>query len=1719
MATWKEKGVVPDSDDEDDLDSQSIASQEAQSNERRVNELHGLQSFTKIERDGETSATGEEEKGDTRASATEIQPPYDLLPANNATKTEGSPKSHIDHIGFLPSSPNSPRAFKRHQLFWDALEGTPEAPSADESRTNDPISNELQAEEISKSYVRITSPTSNILSSLSDSQPDVLPDHQSKSHERSNSDPRRSKDVSSRGVTVDNVSSKIYEEQTNFTRRSLRQRNPIQLHPYIVEQEKYRRTLKNSGIAPMRIAQSQDDKRPRSRGTTSPSPESQELHSKNGDSQDVDFEAEESQQMEFVWDPLPSSSAVQSVEDKDRNEATDDDSMVRDDDDDDDEFPDVHELLQRRQMAIEPKRRQKTYSTKSKRPLLSKFQTQPNASLNRAESGRVFDIPASPPATSSPFPTASRLRNSLSRAASTSSKEPTSSLFDRDEVDVQAKADFPTPATSAVKLASEDLLLDFDSDSEDPFASDPEKAPSESSSDESIQIRKVGKKIRGVLPASHLRLDQQRKKQRAPSHPHRESMSASPAKATFRRGVALPKIPRDTRSPSAPTSTRIPFLDDDSEDSEEENNANGLIMEHDARSELESMFTQSRMGFAEEDDRIDAMLPSRKRRSTGSNNSRKKRRARVTSSSHDLGEPYRRQPKITEHLNRPQQSTSLGKHSRRPGYSGRTPGTGHARAPPRPRVPVPPSLSVLDVAGSPSGKPLPQFMRIACRTAKSKYGQGRQSPTKKFIRLATREDTVDAQVVLQDWREGRIQPRNLGHQLRSKSIATQRVPLQQMEDNQQIILPSPVKKVKLLAQSAHMGHATLARKLVISKGQRKSVNEFVTTGQAPPQPLPQPPKKNAITPRFQERPGCTVGHPAQLEATELEHSHRYPVSAFRSRKKVLDTLYRATRKRPAPQANLQLSRFLADDDDVLPSIETAGLAENSLGVAPKVPEAAQVQSIPRRKKRLPRHVDAGAAMYRQPSNPLILDFLTPLNANNSTETNKLLGLGKFGTNYPQNFDIFPLRSGVFFHESTFIGCGRLSDMLKDTACVSPGAVRPAISLKVGKQEFSWGPWNENVSSEVGVCFDWLLENIFAQAQNTSSPQSTDPVVVVTRIVEYVQQHLSFTGPTTLNDFLLRMSVVFQEFSSGLNAKGKAADKAVPFRAIEVLEICALLILQLLQMSRARPEQLAVTFELEDVLKNVTGNCIAYLLSHGLEGLHKLYDDLQYLSFRENGIQRDQHVVSGWVIIIKVLDSARISRGSFWDVTNSKLIDVDVRKSDDAREMEKLWFSMFSLLPLCEFDEFGVVIPGQRQRAAFDNWNLPQQLLKRVFALYGSNPRQFPSFNDYCRAIVSRCHYLMVEWGWWKCSGIIGTLFDFFASQNLAHLRNEEVHASPRFLQELHEQPSLAVEPEDRCFHIFLKITALGIKYLRQVDDTKGIRNLVARLLPNHDRQYPKEEAIHQRELASLRNHHDLLCTLYWSAPPEQRPSPLLIQELVVPERSHKEACLINARAWEYLARFVVTNFTNAETYQPFATWQNTFFSKLLQQYLDSESDVRQQADSLKSDGRGLVTEISLQEVIASNKRSTMEALHAPLSAIVSVLKVARSPGGLMCAFARSKSRNLFGTQCLTFIETLLQALDVSMHDDVNLSQQLLDHFSLIVRSYINQINSLRPLGSSISVQNAGNTEGDSQDSDGLGSDIVDRWEMTMVSNPSSLLYGDSNFCRPSPKFCQVLVCS
>lgn len=643
-----------------------------------------------------------------------------------------------------------------------------------------------------------------------------------------------------------------------------------------------------------------------------------------------------------------------------------------------------------------------------------------------------------------------------------------------------------------------------------------------------------------------------------------------------------------------------------------------------------------------------------------------------------------------------------------------------------------------------------------------------------------------------------------------------------------------------------------------------------------------------------------------------------------------------------------------------------------------------------RKRRHPQRVDLEAPQYARANDPLPADFSAIEVRERHTQdkvwaADKLGGLGSYGTHYTHHFEVFPLDRGVYFHESTVIGRGLVREAVDVSLSDRTRHQRPAVSFSLDGRELRWSSWDDTTSSELGILMDWIVEQL---AQNTAASEDPSPKApeAADFVLRYVLRSLSVDSDSAGKAFVSRWLEILSGFTDRLESTTTSPVSEDTSRAqLEVNVRLSLATLAVRSMSQGPNGDPFQSIKLDDLLKKTATITIRRLLACGTEELRTLYGDLQRSGFRERGIRPDLRLANCWVVMMRLLESAAIPRSSFWDVTQSVMLSREVASGSDAQVFEGCWQDVFTLLPLSEIDNSGLLVSGARHLTPVEGWALPQQLLKRVFQLYQANPRQPPGFNDYCRALVARCHFLVQQWGWRKCTGVIGTIFDFFGSQSLAHLRNEEVYKSPQFLEELDRKPSLAIEPEDRCFHIFIKLLALAIQRLRELGRPNDIKNLVTRTLPNHSRQYLREDTIRQHDLAALRNHHDLLCTLFWASPPELRREVHDVEVLVVSGTAHKEACLINVRAWNQLARFVIAKDEGGDVFRPLAVWRNNVFNQVLDQYLSAASDIEQQFRALSTEMPNISKDMR-DEMIAKNKATALDVLHFSIKASLDVLQ-------------------------------------------------------------------------------------------------------------------------------------
>jgi hypothetical protein len=133
-----------------------------------------------------------------------------------------------------------------------------------------------------------------------------------------------------------------------------------------------------------------------------------------------------------------------------------------------------------------------------------------------------------------------------------------------------------------------------------------------------------------------------------------------------------------------------------------------------------------------------------------------------------------------------------------------------------------------------------------------------------------------------------------------------------------------------------------------------------------------------------------------------------------------------------------------------------------------------------------------------------------------------------------------------------------------------------------------------------------------------------------------------------------------------------------------------------------------------------------------------------------------------------------------------------------------------------------------------------------------------------------------------------------------------------------------------------------------------------------------------------------------------RPAIHLIEKLVVPASAHKEACLINVRAWNQLARFVISSGEGVTAFRPLGTWRSNVFSQVLDQYLSAASDIEQQFRALANKMVG-IKQSMLDDMVAKNKATALDVLHFSMKASLDVMQRAPTLEGALCATNTGKS--------------------------------------------------------------------------------------------------------------------
>ena len=1525
MANWRTKGVVEDSEEDEDLSSN--------------------ESESRVQEDAEAKTTLlEAEAGETNLSENALKRGDDLDLEGRAKQIENFPEEHTKSTPVHGFNHHSSQDLSSENVTsQQSLLKTPPPPS---TRIQSPIQ---RAQPPSGSET--SSPLSNVPSQLGDPAPFIMEQHVQRKGQavagyrfslaelRLDQQRHAQREELRQYIDVDSLDDHQVAVELSH-RRNLRKRNPIQLHPYLLEGERYRNTMKARGVKPIQ--------------TTDRSIQGAPFRQETDSDQGTDIFTQQSNSSSLR---NQQSSPVLPVRDAscDRSsEPTRESDALELTHDSDDNLPDISAILDRRSA--------RSIQYGHKRRKLSHISIPSDRSQIPRSTVATQALPLSPPTSSqSPPPAPMKIGAAGFRIPRGLTSLPVTTPAQSSEIDRPAIGTAGSFVGGSPQVISSKGFSSSRRHRQIVVSSESSCLDSGSSSDDATELHHFQRRIKGVLPASWLQLDKKSRLARVSKASARTNHApTSPRGAEPQRGVAKKVIPKtksnfpQRRAVSSAQAT-WEILDDGGGSTDDQTterarrqqmtpNPSGVLMHADSDDDPDPSDMEASW--------LDPMLPSAAPRRRASTNKSRKTQKKLTDTFHPLG-------RLEGGKRAGHQTTTKIRSGKREGQR-----RAHSKSrKKRLNGDAIPQMSILDIA-QPANEvtsKLPQFFRVAARQAKKRADRGRQSAQDKYISLQTFQDTEDANEILHAWRAGTVAPNRHNE---PPPPDNDRQALQERQANQQIASTPIVlaEQGQVTASKAIGVHTSMIKMRSAPRQQTLNSVRNSGTGQfhrsAEQQPATQKhPRSRMQHQAYNDHQGTRIAH---LEALEEEFDAANPEIAFRRK----------------------LSRLSRLDS-------TRHAAEPTMPFKP-------LQTVRRPRKSAPARVDAETRSYRQPVEPLPTENVATHTPDLiiGLEQSSIQGLGPYGTHYATNFDVSPLQIGTYFRQNTFIGSGALSNALtfehRDLDVSAPATI-----VVFGEHQWMWSRWDSQLESELVSIVTALSEKDSTDLSNSPSLSSQYPRPLAS-IIRWSSRSLFFLDPIDRGSCLSKMLPLLDTLRENVVLSTHSCSQEQLFRpttgssAVETLEYLAVLASQLLQISHHPAVDDKLRMNSKTFLINSCKSLLHLLLSKGLGLLRDFQESNRQHAVREAGIQQHDVAVECVVLLRHILNVTFPGKSMFWELVNEHYMP-QVRSTSDVRVFDSVWYDLFTLLPFVELGVDGILIVGSRLQSSQEDWSLVKALLSQLFPLIRDGSRNpGTTVNTYFRATLARCFNLVRTWGWRKCDAILSVVFDFFAQNKLNPLRNEASIGSPRFLEQLDQDPHISLQPGDPSFHIFLKMLGLGIQGLRSIYPEKKLRSIVWRYIPNHGRTHRKEESLQQEHLDALRNHHDVLCTLYWAAPPSCRPRLDLIQNLVDHANSHIEACRLNVRSWTNLVRFLVANEVHGSILEPFALWHRDIVRVNLDQYRLARKEAEVQYRQANLGGEGDISSNLLESTIASNQRQVLAIVQDGLSSMASAVQNAKT---------------------------------------------------------------------------------------------------------------------------------
>ncbi|KAL2398015.1 hypothetical protein ABEF95_000467 [Exophiala dermatitidis] len=1246
-------------------------------------------------------------------------------------------------------------------------------------------------------------------------------------------------------------------------RRSFRPRAPIQVHPYALEDAKYRQTLKSRGLKPVRLQQIVSEAHSTSEEDSQGADTYKSSQTKNSETQ-----SQPSSPLVDKEDEDESQSPVRGI----RTRTTGPQFSFGDD------LPDLSDFLggtatQASRKALKKVRHPRGFlnSRAADDPRIYDLPTDETVYGSRIVPRRSpsFQIPPSPPS---------------SRGALFSQDGPLPDIIEhlrRDETPTL----LPTPLLSSESHGRKRARIESlsSADTEKILISDDSPAQSsasESSEDESNGIQRMRRKIKGVLPASWLKLDVKGKNSNLPSRQH----ARSPVKSALEKGIAQhissseAKRKNNVRRPPSETDPMV-FTATES-DSDEPRITTANDFDDDDLIMLDSEVL--------EDNSIDAMLAPRTRKTLpGGKQPRLRKALSVSSSMPKARQTGGKGGQAHHNVNR-----STGTSSKR--FS--RPKKKHKKGNERPKP------TVLDAPGF-QDKEVPLFLKVARRRA-GRSGQLRpQESSKKFFRLATVEDTLDVNNELIEWCSRKSSTaRAGGHETAGISRSPSRPPPRRSTDiSQSFPLDSVDKDSTELTHLKQSTKATLQRIQSNQSGLRSRQSELDSISQRRPNALEcfqlrRPRRPPVPSPRHENLSRNATHHQGVLN-----NPQEFPL---------------IVRRVPQPPAKLSGQQLLPNP--TTPSISPFQTRRRPPRKLPPIALQSRSPGIPP-----PGGISNAVAGESGDHHPYHPSAIISQLIDSPPGPARLKGA-----------------TSVTSIEASILARGGLQILeseTKDTAALfDPSRSFSPITTPKSGRTLSCAIWSEEVRIIIQETFGEIRSAICSDDGSSRDEHEsllTKCAASIESVITYIQQSLSVSGIhelTVVGTFLLAcVNSLRQEIESVNTSMTKSRTTGT----LLVLNRVIILGQQILQLNSASGLDNTVTTEIvasNEKLANlalslvlqpvVTDNLLVYLATQSESQSVSVAVDFQVCgaAIETIVIVHQLHPGHTWVAHLDHAMSTLFAAGPERDYSAEKLAytilvlgcvySVTVLKY-------RITGAMGASLGLLKYPEFSVISPAMTEFLKYYVQETSRRVSQRRKDIGMIKLEQFGLIAfQWCLVLARTSHTDVAD-------NLLKQLFKLYSEKsNMLDFFSPTSGETPRFLDQRYQISQLWPETGDTDFHIFLKLTAFTLGL--QPDDVSAQSNeelrrlklrkvsLVFSLLPNNgrgagdDRPILVEESnpLPVKDLGALANRYHLFSTLYHYAPVGVKPEISKIKDLVDFGNAHDAVCTLALECWASTVR-------------------------------------------------------------------------------------------------------------------------------------------------------------------------------------------------------------------------